>query len=131
MLCNGGTGVVSSITGSPTQYAGGGGGGGSSINTPNTFGLGEWCWQWFLGATSALSGKNAFSAYANTGGGGGGGGSASASYLTAGGAGGSGIVVIRYPSYLSQATSTTGSPTYYQSLGYNVYVFKASGTITF
>jgi hypothetical protein len=40
-------------------------------------------------------------------------------------------VVIRYPSYLSQATSTTGSPTYYQAGGYNVYIFYASGTITF
>jgi hypothetical protein len=32
---------------------------------------------------------------------------------------------------LAQATSTTGSPTYYQALGYNVYVFNSSGTITF
>jgi hypothetical protein len=61
---------------------------------------------------------------ANTGGGGGSG------QLSAG-AGGSGIVVIRYPSYLAQATSTTGSPTYYQAVGYNVYVFNSSGTITF
>jgi hypothetical protein len=62
---------------------------------------------------------------ASTGGGGGGSGANIA------GSGGSGIVVIRYPSYLSQATSTTGSPTYYQALGYNVYIFYASGTITF
>jgi hypothetical protein len=62
----------------------------------------------------------------NTGGGGG-----SGSFGIAGGAGGSGIVVLRYPAYLAQAISTTGSPTYYQALGFNVYVFKASGTITF
>jgi hypothetical protein len=57
----------------------------------------------------------------NTGGGGGGG----------GGSGGSGIVVIRYPSYLAQAKSTTGSPTTYIAGSYRVYVFYASGTITF
>jgi hypothetical protein len=62
----------------------------------------------------------------NTGGGGG-----SGSFGIAGGAGGSGIVVLRYPAYLAQATSTTGSPAYYQALGFNVYVFNSSGTITF
>jgi hypothetical protein len=61
---------------------------------------------------------------ANSGSGGGGGSNGS-------GAGGSGIVVIRYPAYLSQATSTTGSPATYISGPYRVYVFKASGTITF
>jgi hypothetical protein len=70
--------------------------------------------------------SEATSAINNTGSGGG-----SGFYGRPGAGGGSGIVVIRYPSYLSQATSTTGSPTYYQALGYNVYVFYASGTITF
>jgi hypothetical protein len=32
---------------------------------------------------------------------------------------------------LAPASSTTGSPTFYQSYGYNVYIFNASGTITF
>ena len=64
----------------------------------------------------------------NTGGGGGGG---SGSSVTSGGAGGSGIVVIRYPSYLKQAASTTGSPTTYIAGPWRVYVFYASGTITF
>jgi hypothetical protein len=68
---------------------------------------------------------------ANTGGGGGAGAFISVTVSQPGAAGGSGIVVIRYPSYLTQATSTTGSPTYYQSVGYNVYVFNSSGTITF
>jgi hypothetical protein len=63
---------------------------------------------------------------ANTGGGGGG-----ISQLGAGGAGGSGIVILRYPSYLAPATSTTGSPEMVVSGGWRVYTFVASGTITF
>jgi hypothetical protein len=68
---------------------------------------------------------------ANTGNGGGGGGGAGAGASQTGGAGGSGIVVIRYPSYLAPATSTTGSPETYVSGNYRVYKFIASGTITF
>jgi hypothetical protein len=64
------------------------------------------------------------SGVANTGGGGG------TDYCHAA-AGGSGIVVIRYPSYQASAIATTGSPSTYVSLGYRVYVFYASGTITF
>jgi hypothetical protein len=62
----------------------------------------------------------------NTGGGGGG-----ALQYSAGGAGGSGIVIIRYPSYLLPAASTTGSPETYIAGQYRVYKFVASGTITF
>jgi hypothetical protein len=64
---------------------------------------------------------------ANTGGGGGG----SGENLASAGAGGSGIVILRYPSYLAPATSTTGSPETYVSGNYRVYKFVASGTITF
>jgi hypothetical protein len=39
--------------------------------------------------------------------------------------------VIRYPSYRAPAVATTGSPSTYVSLGYRVYIFYASGTITF
>jgi hypothetical protein len=46
-------------------------------------------------------------------------------------AGGSGIVVIRYPAYFGQATATTGSPQTYIAGAWRVYVFVASGTITF
>jgi hypothetical protein len=46
-------------------------------------------------------------------------------------AGGSGIVVIRYPSYLGQAASTTGSPQTYIAGSWRVYVWVSSGTITF
>jgi hypothetical protein len=65
----------------------------------------------------------------NTGGGGGGGGATSA--VSRGGSGGSGIVIIRYPSYLAPATSTTGSPETYVTGFWRVYRFVASGTITF
>jgi hypothetical protein len=64
---------------------------------------------------------------ANTGGGGGGAGNG----VYAGSAGGSGIVVIRYPSYLGPAAATTGSPQTYVAGAWRVYVFIASGTITF
>jgi hypothetical protein len=47
------------------------------------------------------------------------------------GAGGSGVVIIRYPSYLAPATSTTGSPKMNVTGGWRVYTFVASGTITF
>jgi hypothetical protein len=68
----------------------------------------------------------------NTGGGGGGSSGRSfsgAPYASA--AGGSGIVVIRYPANFAQAKSTTGSPLTYKTGFYRVYVFVASGTITF
>jgi hypothetical protein len=39
--------------------------------------------------------------------------------------------VIRYPSYLAPATSTTGSPETYVTGFWRVYRFVASGTITF
>jgi hypothetical protein len=48
-----------------------------------------------------------------------------------GGSGGSGIVIIRYPSYLLPAASTTGSPETYIAGQYRVYKFVANGTITF
>jgi hypothetical protein len=122
---NGGAGVVSSITGSPVQYAGGGGGG-TYLGVGGLGGGGG-------AGNSNLAAGSGYSAIANTGSGGGAGnfgtGASGNNYF--GGAGGSGIVVLRYPSYLKQAASTTGSPTYYQALGYNVYVFYASGTITF
>jgi hypothetical protein len=67
---------------------------------------------------------------ANTGGGGGGGCDSAPANLAAA-AGGSGIVIIRYPSYLLPAASTTGSPETYIAGQYRVYKFVASGTITF
>jgi hypothetical protein len=121
--------LVSSITGSPVQYAGGGGAGfykGFGA-LPGLGGGGG-------GGNGGFTINTASGGLENTGGGGGG---VSTDYTANGGvtttgpAGGSGIVVIRYPSYLSQATSTTGSPTTYTSGPYRVYIFYASGTITF
>jgi hypothetical protein len=51
--------------------------------------------------------------------------------LTWTGVGGSGIVILRHPAYLPQATSTTGSPEMYTTGGWRVYKFLQSGTITF
>jgi hypothetical protein len=48
-----------------------------------------------------------------------------------GGTGGSGIVIIRYPASFAPARLTTGSPLTYKTGFYRVYVFNASGTITF
>ena len=63
----------------------------------------------------------------NTGSGGGGnGGNQNGS-----GSGGSGIVIIRYPASFAPARLTTGSPLTYKTGFYRVYVFNASGTITF
>jgi hypothetical protein len=68
------------------------------------------------------------SGFANTGGGAGG-----WNVINVGNpaAGGSGIVILRYPSYLAPATSTTGSPETYVTGFWRVYRFVASGTITF
>jgi hypothetical protein len=67
---------------------------------------------------------------ANTGGGGGGGYTDDVGGF-GGATGGSGIVVLRYPSYLAPASSTTGSPQTYIAGAYRVYVFTSSGSITF
>jgi hypothetical protein len=48
-----------------------------------------------------------------------------------GGNGGSGVVIIKYPDFLNEATATTGSPTVTNTGGYRIYKFTSSGTITF
>jgi hypothetical protein len=116
-----------SISGSPVQYAGGGGGSnGDNVNGTLGGGGGGGNGSGAFGASYPLP----TNAIANTGGGGGASGAYSGS-TPAGQAGGSGIVVIRYPSYLAPATSTTGSPETYTTGGWRVYKFVASGTITF
>jgi hypothetical protein len=97
----GGIGLSSSISGSAVTYAAGGAGG--------------------AGTAGGLTGA------ANTGNGGAGGSGVDAG---AGKAGGSGVVIIRYPSQYSTAT-TTGSPSYTNVNNYKTFIFTSSGTITF
>jgi len=107
----GGAGLSSSISGSSVFYAGGGGGRGNPAGAGGTGG----------GGGGSYSGTGT-AGTANSGGGGGGG--------STGGAGGSGVVIIRYPDALANASSTTGSPTLTTTGGYKIYTFNASGTIT-
>jgi hypothetical protein len=94
---NGGNGLLISITGTPTYYAGGGGG---SDNIYGGYGgLGG-------GGNAYNSGTGGSNGTANTGGGGGGGGHNSGTNYN-GGNGGSGIVVIRYV-LNSASQDTTG-----------------------
>jgi hypothetical protein len=81
----GGAGATTSISATPTAYAGGGGGGGGGGGTGGTSGTGG-------GGAGGASCNSGTAGTINTGGGGGGGGNTGPS----GGAGGSGIVIIRY-----------------------------------
>jgi len=130
----GGAGLVSTITGTPVYYSGGGGGGiyECNVGTPSApggtggggSGIGREYTGIYIRATDGLP---------NTGGGAGASGNNPPAQGPSGlgGNGGSGIVVIRYPSYLPTAASTTGSPETYIKNGWRVYKFFASGTITF
>jgi hypothetical protein len=75
--------------------------------------------------TRAVGGNNGGGASggANTGSGGAG------STGSVQGNGGSGVVIIRHPDTIAQAT-TTGSPTVTTSGGNRIYVFNNSGSIT-
>jgi hypothetical protein len=119
---------VSSISGSAIQYGGGGGGG---VYTSGTYfgGLGGGGGGGNGGTAASGSAAVGFTGMANTGGGAGA--SSGNASATAGAAGGSGIVILRYPSYLAPATSTTGSPETYVTGAWRVYRFVANGTITF
>ena len=119
---DGGIGVSSSITGTATYYAGGGGAG--ADGNQGSGGLGG-------GGDGVFydQGRPGFDGTVNTGGGGGGG--ASRDATQSGGAGGSGIVIIRYADTFPAAASTTGSPTITTAVGYRIYKFTSSGSITF
>ena len=119
------------------QYAGGGGGSGVLQDTVYYNVTGQ-------GFAPAGGGNGPYYGFSNnqlqtrlypqTGfentGGGGGGGSGYGSISDKGNAGGSGIVVLRYPSYLAPAASSVGAETYIAN-GWRVYKFVTSGTITF
>jgi hypothetical protein len=100
-------------------YAGGGGGGVAASSGPGGSGGNG-------GGGSAPKPNAGNPGTANTGGGGGGGSSGNG-----GGSGGSGIIIIRYSNTYPDATSTTGSPTLYNTGGYKYYKFTGSGSITF
>lgn len=116
---NGGNGLTSLITGQAVTRAGGGGGG--TWSGYGTVGIGGSGGGGEGGPTST-----GFSGLVNSGSGGGGGGS-TGSAAGAGGLGGSGVVILRYPSYLTptfspgvtQTTSTVGDN--------NVSVITAAG----
>ena len=112
-LCggNGGSGVLSKISGSYAYYAGGGGGGISS-QLGGTGGAG--------GGGQGGNGAVGSNATANTGGGGGGGGD-----FQSGGNGGSGIIIISYPGVQRGTGGTITSAN-----GYTIHTFT-SGTTTF
>jgi hypothetical protein len=109
------------ITGSNLPYAGGGGGGNDNNLQSRILGGTEGSGA---GGRYTASDKDASP---NVGCGGGG-----TSYdggWSRGGNGGSGIVIIRT---LATASATTGSPTVdSDGLGYNVYSYTGSGSITF
>ena len=111
----GGDGLQSSITGSSIYYAGGGGGGTNSDNSGGAAGQGG-------GGLGRLSSRSATAGTVNTGGGGGGGGGANEAL---GQAGGSGLVIIKYPDWVTLSigaglTSSTATVT-----GYKITTFTA------
>lgn len=130
---NGGVGRAYSITGTSVYYAGGGGGGTENnvnSNTPDSpGGLGG-------GGTGRGYNSNLRGGDGTDGLGGGGGAGSYYSGGLAGGKGGSGVVILAYPSTISNITTIPGTLTYTLDTttrsGYKVYKFTAgTGTITF
>ena len=109
----------------PTAYYSGGGGGSAGLGVLTNGGAGGGG----SGATDT-AGSFASAGAANTGGGGGGGSNPNSDPTWAGKSGGSGIAIIRYQSIYAQAT-TTGSPTFTSTGGYNIYTWTSSGSFSF
>ena len=114
-----------------TFYAGGGGGGGANsgsiANTGSLGGIGGGGnGGWNVPGTSRAFDSTGSNGQTNTGGGAGGSG---AEYEGVGANGGSGIVVIRYPEYISGATIATGGVITSAS-GYIYHTFTSSGNFT-
>ena len=134
----GGCGAMTPITGTAVGYGGGGGGGfnGYQVNFYRGFGSaggGNADPKSYAYGIRHSRGAGSSSAKSNTGGGGGGGASDGNANATVGpaGNGGSGVVVLRYPSVYAPASAVTGSPTTYVYQNQRVYIFNASGSITF
>ena len=121
----GGPGTLSSISGTPTFYAGGGGGGGSTVRQSDLD----------LGGPGGVGGGgrggthrvNSTAGIPNTGGGGGGGGGGQSATLaeTLASRGGSGIVIIRYPGSQKAVGGVVTSVG-----GFTIHTFTSSGTFT-
>jgi hypothetical protein len=118
---DGGIGVLSSITGVGTYYAGGGGAGADANQGSGGLGGGG-------DGVYYDQGRPGFPGTVNTGGGGGGG--ASRPATEPGGLGGSGIVIIGYPNTYANAI-VTGSPNVIYANANIIYRFWQSGTIIF
>jgi len=121
---DGGPGKVSSISGTPTYYAGGGGAGGAfeyvQGGRGGVGGGGNGGWRINQGyKTAGTPGTT------NTGGGGGAGGATDGA-PAGGGAGGSGIVIIRYPG----PPKASGGNTITTTGGFTIHTFTSSGTFT-
>jgi hypothetical protein len=127
----GGLALESSISGTPTWYAGGGGGGrvsgagelgGGTPVTAQKGGGGD-------GGDGSPGGTPAGrEGGVNTGGGGGGAGLENNPTSFSGGAGGSGITILRYSKNLANAITTR---IYTETSEYRIFTFDATGTITF
>jgi hypothetical protein len=122
---DGGAGVTSNITNTPTARGGGGGAGGTSGNIGTATAGG--------GAGGSVPNGAGSAGTVNTGGGGGGGSGPAAPFNVNGGNGGSGLVVLRFPSgacvSVSPGTNTvTTLPA--PAGGYKVATFTVSGTNT-
>ena len=120
----GGDGTLSSITGSSLAYGAGAGGGAGATGSG---GVGGSSGVGAAGGSTGNAGANASPANRGSGGGGAGG---SPSGTVNGGNGSDGVVIVRTLDTVATAT-TTGSPTVTTAGGYKVYLFDASGTITF
>ena len=111
----GGNGVASAITGSSVLRGGGGGGNGQNGGTG--------------GGGNGSSGGAGFAATANTGGGGGGG---ISSGNAAGGAGGSGIVIVKYPDWITLTIGASLTSSTATAGGYKITSFTAgTDTVSF
>lgn len=118
----GGNGTLININGTAVYYAGGGGGSGDNGGGPGGLGGGG------AGKTGDQTPGN--SATANTGGGGGATRSSSDTVATTSGAGGSGIVIIRYLTYIPQGNLTVNSTVGGTAIGNNTtFVPPANLTI--
>jgi hypothetical protein len=123
----GGAGFLSTITGERVFYAAGGGGGGSSRTSTGPLGGAP-----IAGKGSVNNNNPGGNATYNTGSGGGGGGCVDGVGTSSpGGNGGSGIVIIRYPQTLTPPTTVTGNVQIGYALGYQIYTWTSSGTVTF